>query len=70
MPNSTHLTQPLDVAVFRPMKDVWYSVLKQWRLESRRRGSIPKHIFPTLVKRVCLQLSEKNLKSGKAFGYT
>ena len=64
VPNSTHLTQPLDVAVFRPMKDIWFSVLRKWRIESRSKGSIPKQYFPALIKRVCLQLSAKNLISG------
>jgi hypothetical protein len=53
-PNSTHLTQPLDVAVFAPMK-------KQWRIELNlykdhcaanniRNGTIPKEKFGGLLK--------------------
>ena len=46
-PNSTHLTQPLDVAIFRSMKVVWRNVLDNWRKESR--GLIPKEVFPSLL---------------------
>ena len=30
VPNSTHLTQPLDVAVFRPAKIHWRNILIRW----------------------------------------
>ena len=30
-PNSTHLTQLLDVAFFRPMKVAWGKVLLEWK---------------------------------------
>jgi len=29
--NSTHLTQPLDVAFFRPLKMHWRSILENWK---------------------------------------
>ena len=49
-PNATHLLQPLDVAVFAPMKSQWQRVLKEYRVESRRVGDIPKSVFPRLLK--------------------
>jgi len=30
-PNSTHLTQPLDVALFHPMKMAWRKILGEWK---------------------------------------
>ena len=33
-PNSTHLTQPLDVCFFRPAKRHWRKVLSDWRKET------------------------------------
>ena len=45
-PNTTHLCQPLDVAVFRPVKRLWRQMLNEWRKESRMKGSIPKTQFP------------------------
>lgn len=66
-PNSTHLSQPLDVAVFRPMKSVWRRILDNWRKESRRKGSIPKEHIPPLFKQLWEELQpgiKSNLKSG------
>jgi hypothetical protein len=45
-PNSTHLTQPLDVAVFAPMKRLWREVLDKFKEEcaakNMRNITIPK----------------------------
>ncbi|XP_018392970.1 PREDICTED: uncharacterized protein LOC108772024 [Cyphomyrmex costatus] len=69
-PNSTHLTQPLDVAVFRSLKNSWRNVLNIWK--SKNRGVIPKALFPSLLKSAVEQVGEKmmvNIKSGfKACG--
>lgn len=67
LPNSTHLTQPLDVAFFRPMKVMWRSVLNTWRIKTRRQGSIPKEVFPPLLRDLWQQMeinSPSNLCSG------
>lgn len=68
-PNSTHLTQPLDVAYFRPLKIHWRKLLDQWK--STRQGqtlaTIPKDVFPSLLKQLCeaiLPRSADNLKAG------
>ncbi|CAH2008612.1 unnamed protein product [Acanthoscelides obtectus] len=39
-PNSTHLTQPLDVGVFRPINVKWRQVLKDWK--AKNKGTIRK----------------------------
>ena len=36
-PSTTHLCQPLDVAVFRPAKRIWRKLLDNWRKETRRK---------------------------------
>uniref|UniRef100_A0A336M092 CSON009423 protein n=1 Tax=Culicoides sonorensis TaxID=179676 RepID=A0A336M092_CULSO len=64
-PNSTHLTQPLDVAYFRPFKGVWRSLLKEWKLKNR--GVLPKCQFPSMLRQAIESLgnkSQKNLISG------
>ena len=70
--NSTHVMQPLDVAVFAPMKKKWREILDKWRSESKSSASIPKEYFPTLLNRLWNAVSQnvsKNLKSGfKATG--
>ena len=63
-PNATHLCQPLDVAVFQPAKRIWRAILEQWRKESRLKGSVPKEVFPALLKRLCDKLLPQNLVSG------
>ncbi|XP_064596387.1 uncharacterized protein LOC135462994 [Liolophura sinensis] len=73
-PNSTHLTQPLDVAFFRPMKIFWRQILDKWKIsgEGRRCTSIPKDVFPRLLHELSEKLSttqSENVKSGfKKFG--
>lgn len=68
-PNSTHLTQPLDVAYFRPLKSHWRRILDEWK--STREGqimpTIPKNRFPSLLKQLwesVMPRTENNLKAG------
>lgn len=64
-PNSTHILQPLDVCVFRPMKGAWRKVLKRWR--NRNKGPIRKDFFPRVLKATLDKLSatnSDNIKSG------
>lgn len=68
-PNSTHLTQPLDVAFFRSMKRLWRNLLRDWKLTKygRRCATLPKCEFPRLLKRLWDRLLENaanNLMSG------
>lgn len=64
-PNSTHLTQPLDVCCFRPMKIAWRKVLKVHKLS--KKGPLTKDEFPKILKKTLdnLQISQSdNIKSG------
>ena len=66
-PNSTHIMQPLDVAVFKPLKTIWKEILDNYRKESRRKGSIPKTQFPVLLSELWHKLRPNignNLRSG------
>ncbi|KAE9542450.1 hypothetical protein AGLY_003311 [Aphis glycines] len=57
--NSTHLTQPLDVAFFRPLKIHWRNVLEQWKkTEGKDECSLPKDRFPRLLKLLWLKIQE------------
>lgn len=63
--NSTHLTQPLDVAFFRPMKMTWRKILEEWKKgPGRGEASVPKDRFPGLLKQLCDSLKEDNVVSG------
>lgn len=61
-PNSTHLTQPLDVGFFRPFKAAWRNILDKWRVESRSKGSIPKQQLPLLFNRLFSKMEETKSK--------
>lgn len=51
--NSTHLTQPLDVAFFRPLKTAWRKILEKWKAtEGKYEASLPKDRFPRLLKQL------------------
>lgn len=68
-PNSTHLTQPLDVAFFRPMKVAWRTILSQWKETADGANSqvVSKQVFPSLLKKVLERMEPnmaKNLESG------
>lgn len=67
-PNTTHLTQPLDVGVYGPLKREWRRHLENWKLgPGRQRPSLSKDEFPGLLKVVLDSMQEqmkKNIKSG------
>ncbi|XP_065664792.1 uncharacterized protein LOC136086420 [Hydra vulgaris] len=49
-PNSTHLLQPLDLAVYRPMKSTCRKVLTASKIgEGRFHTPLPKNVFPRLL---------------------
>lgn len=64
-PNSTHITQPLDVAVFRGFKIKWRSVLLNHK--KKRNCTLQKSDFPKLLKQALSDLESKmsnNISSG------
>ena len=73
-PNSTHLSQPLDVAFFAPMKKAWSSVLEDYKRSNPTKSVVEKTVFPKLLNKVLStepfrsKISE-NIRSGfKATG--
>lgn len=60
-PNATHLVQPLDVAFFRPMKGKWREILHAWKDTTfgSRCGTIPKDMFPRLLKQLMDAINER-----------
>lgn len=47
-PNSTHLLQPMDVAVFRPLKVSWKNQVKSWKIENPKLVMKKEHFAPNL----------------------
>lgn len=63
-PNSTDKTQPLDVAFFRPLKIKWRKILNAWKTSHPKESSVPKTVFPKLLKELTGELNKENLISG------
>jgi hypothetical protein len=66
-PNATHLCQPLDVAVFGPLKRVWRTVLEDYKIKNSRSSSLEKSRFPRLLTQLLEEISEKvgeNIRAG------
>lgn len=57
IPHTTHVLQPLDVSVFKPVKSAWKSIIHEYYLNSGF-DNITKAAFPSLLKK----LSEKALQ--------
>ena len=62
-PNSTHLTQPLDVCFFRPLKMKWRQILTKWKMDNTRLTTLPKDSFAPLLKTLCNEIGLENNSS-------
>ncbi|XP_055643403.1 uncharacterized protein LOC129779755 [Toxorhynchites rutilus septentrionalis] len=58
-PNATHLTKPLDVAFFSPMKREWRKILGRWRAscEGSKSATIPKGPLGSLISELLKALA-------------
>lgn len=69
-PNSTHLTQPLDVAVFAPLKRLWRQVLDNFKADCAakniRNVTIPKDRFGFLLSETLEKANNNNIIAGFA----
>lgn len=64
-PNSTHILQPLDVAVFHSLKAIWKKKTQNWRIEHRDEKFGREH-FAQLLKTALedLETLPKSIESG------
>ncbi|XP_052740496.1 uncharacterized protein LOC128199899 [Bicyclus anynana] len=64
--NSTHITQPLDVCYFGPLKKLWREILLNYKIKNPRETTIHKGHFPDLLKKLVDKLNVKthNIISG------
>lgn len=66
--NSSHLTQPLDVAYFAPLKRGWRKILSEWKENGGFTcATLQKQDFPSLLKKLLEYIepsSKENLISG------
>ena len=63
-PNTTHLLQPLDIAVFAPLKKAWRLILKEYKLKSRGQVA-SKEVFPSLICKLWeVSFKQEHIKGG------
>lgn len=62
-PHTTHLLQPLDVAVFKSLKATWDSELCKWQRANPRK-KIPKREFVSLITRLAQEVPKTNIING------
>lgn len=68
-PNSTHLTQPMDVGVFKPLNVSWVNKAKDWRLANENAKIERKHVAPILKVTIgSIQYSELLTKAFRKSG--
>ena len=50
-PNLTHILQPLDISVFHPLKQAYFKILKEYKLETLAEN-VTKAVFPSLLRKL------------------
>lgn len=66
-PNSTHLTQPLDVAYFGPLKREWKKILLDYKFKNPGQTTLNKKHFPKLLTQLLENMKHReknNILSG------
>uniref|UniRef100_A0A1B0DMQ7 DDE-1 domain-containing protein n=1 Tax=Phlebotomus papatasi TaxID=29031 RepID=A0A1B0DMQ7_PHLPP len=64
-PNSTHILQPLDVAVFKPIKSRWKALKRQWRIDHNGE-EVTKFNLPSILNMV---IQENQMSSNVISGF-
>lgn len=62
-PNSTHLTQPMDVAVFKPLKSYWKNSIRRWRVENNG-NKVRKKNFAPIFEQALSQIDSQTVENG------
>lgn len=64
-PNSSHITQPLDVSFFHPFKETWKKIVPKWK-NDQQVMKLKKDHFPLVLKIALdsMQNEEQIIKSG------
>lgn len=63
-PNATHILQPADVAIFKPLKTGWTSAVRKWKFDNFPKD-VTKHTFSSILACVFDQYAkEETIKNG------
>lgn len=64
-PNATHIIQPMDVAVFGPLKKKWRHAVHNWKFQHNSCKSLTKEHFACLLQQVIVEnVKPEYLRSG------
>lgn len=63
-PNTTHITQPADVAVFKPLKSEWKRSVEEWRYENQGCPLTMQHFGTVLAKTVERGITPNTIQNG------
>lgn len=62
-PHSSHLLQPLDLAIFKPFKDMWDEAILKW--QKKHMGSkLPKKEFASMLGDIWQRIKPQTIKKG------
>lgn len=64
VPNTAHMLQPLDVAVFYPLKQNWRQMVEKWRIENDGQ-EITNFTLPSALQSLLLDNKDKFAKMCK-----
>lgn len=62
-PNATHIIQPADVSVFRPLKNSWKKIVNDWKLRTGHR-CVTKALFASLLEATFWDISKEVICNG------
>ncbi|XP_041787178.1 uncharacterized protein LOC121602480 [Anopheles merus] len=63
-PNTTRITQPADVAIFKPLKSAWKSAVSNWRMENGGVNLLIKHFSSVLQEAMEKGIQPASIKNG------
>ena len=61
-PHLTHILQPLDVGVFKPLKALWYAAVANFT--RREHGTLTKRDFPEILSSIWKRYSPDSARGG------
>lgn len=62
-PNSTHLIQPMDVSVFRPLKSYWKKAIHKWRIDNNG-AKLKREQFAPLLSSIFPEIKKETVSNG------
>lgn len=74
LPNATHLQQPMDVVIFKPLKTKWAAAINNYKITNRNAERMPKQDFCRILDQcftesVTPELMKKSFKSTALFPF-